>query len=116
MEFFSFSQTFTKKPDQPRKQDEPTLFQLLKFRVHSQNEDMNIIEQIGNGKMFGVLLLNDRRGNIVESIDDKDFKFEILRRWIRGSGRTPVTWGTLVEVLKEAGLKTLAGDIESSLL
>ena len=77
---------------------------------------MNIIEQIGRGKRFGVLLMNDERGTTLESVDDEDPYFEIMQRWIRGGGRTPVTWETLVEVLKEAGLKQLASEIESSLL
>jgi GTPase SAR1 family protein len=109
------AQGFAKNPDQLKKQDEPTLLQLLRFPVCAQNTNVNIVEEIGDGKMFGVLLLNDHRGNVVQTIDERELNFEILRRWIRGGGRTPVTWGTLVEVLKEAGLKSLAGDIESSL-
>ena len=77
---------------------------------------LDITQEIGDSTKFATLLLDDKRGNILQGIDDKNRNYEILHRWIQGRGRTPVTWETLVEVLKEAGLKQLASDIEPSLL
>jgi hypothetical protein len=88
----------------------------MSFPVHAQDEKLDIIQEIGDSTKFGVLLLQDKRGTALQGISDKNRNYEILKRWIQGRGRTPVTWKTLVEVLKEAGLNTLASDIESSLL
>ncbi len=46
----------------------------------------------------------------VENIVD-----EILKEWLKGSGKTPVTWNTLVEALREAGLVLLADDVSKML-
>ena len=40
---------------------------------------------------------------------------EIFQRWLLGQGRHPVTWRTLIEVLKNIELSELAKDIESYL-
>ena len=37
----------------------------------------------------------------------------ILQEWLIGRGKKPVTWTTLVEVLRDIELSTLAGDIEA---
>ena len=37
----------------------------------------------------------------------------ILQEWLTGRGKKPVTWTTLVEVLRDIELSTLAGDIEA---
>ena len=36
---------------------------------------------------------------------------EILWEWIAGRGKKPVTWGTLIEVLRDIELCTLASEI-----
>ena len=38
---------------------------------------------------------------------------EVLKEWIIGRGKHPVTWKTLVEVLHDIELSTLAGEIEA---
>ena len=38
---------------------------------------------------------------------------EILQEWLTGRGKQPVTWATLVEVLHDIELATLASDIET---
>ena len=35
-------------------------------------------------------------------------KLEIVKRWIRGSGRMPISWKTLADVVDSMGLKVLA--------
>ena len=39
---------------------------------------------------------------------------EILRLWIGGKGK-PLSWNTLINVLKDIGLGTLASDIKDGL-
>ena len=70
--------------------------------------------------MFGVLLLNDKTGAEVSTIDAKyhgdaeQINLEILRLWIGGRGK-PLSWDILLGVLEEIGLGNLAGDIKNGL-
>ena len=82
-------------------------------------EDIDIPEQIGTKyTRFGVFLLNDPTGVRVEAIKKKhedaaEINLEILQEWLKGSGKTPVTWKTLVDVLFKIGLTKLADNIKS---
>ena len=67
---------------------------------------------------FGVFLLDDRTGARVKSIVQKNhydaerINTEILMEWLTGSGKQPVTWSTLVDVLRAIQLHELAHHIE----
>ena len=69
---------------------------------------------------FGTFLLDDRNGSRVEimehkhSKDAKSINTEILQEWLHGRGKQPVTWQTLVEVLRDIELTTLSDDISTS--
>ena len=83
---------------------------------------LNIFEKIGsNYKDFGSLLLNDERGEKVQAIakehmgEAKSINREIFREWLRSRGASPVSWRTLIDVLNDIGLKTLATDITNTL-
>jgi len=83
--------------------------------------DISIPEQISTKYFkFGVLLLNDETGAEVNAIiaryrdDAEQINLEILRLWIGGKGK-PLSWDTLIDVLKAIGLNTLATDIQNSL-
>ena len=80
---------------------------------------INIPREIGsNYSQFGILLLNDPNGTRVSNIEDKhrgdavQINTEILREWATGRGKQPVTWETLIEVLRNIGFGTLASEIE----
>ena len=66
---------------------------------------------------FGVLLLKDATGARIEIIfhnhtrDAEQISLEIFKKWLSGKGEQPVTWQTLVEVLCDVELTTLASDI-----
>ena len=70
--------------------------------------------------MFGILLLNDKGGAEVSTIikeyhkDAAEINLEILRRWIEGKGK-PLGWDTLINVLQNIQLGTLASDIKDGL-
>ena len=70
---------------------------------------------------FGVLLLDDEDGSIVDSIEMKckenphAITREILKRWLQGRGKGPVTYATHVKVLKQIELGVLAQSIETAL-
>ena len=68
---------------------------------------------------FGILLLKDETGSNVAAITNKHLgnaeliNIEILQEWVSGRGKKPVSWRTLIEVLRDTGLGVLADDIES---
>ena len=45
--------------------------------------------------------------------DAERINIEILKQWLTGRGKQPVTWATLIEVLHDIKLSTLANDIEA---
>ena len=46
--------------------------------------------------------------------DAEQINLEILKHWIRGKGK-PLSWDTLIDVLKDISLYTLASDIQDGL-
>jgi len=91
---------------------------LLNFPAKSGN--INIPQQIGTKYfMFGVLLLNDETGAVVNALvtqyrdNAEQINSEILRLWIGGKGK-PLGWDMLIDVLKAIGLNALANDIQHS--
>ena len=91
---------------------------LLNFPAKSGN--ISIPEQISTKYFkFGVLLLNDETGAEVSAIvtkyrdDAEQINLEILRLWIGGKGK-PLSWDTLIDVLKAVRLSTLASDISTN--
>ena len=82
----------------------------------------DLVDEIGNDyEKFGILLLNDDNGIRVKAIektkngDPVGITVEILRQWLLGKGRKPVTWQTLVECLQYTNLHVPAGIIEAAL-
>ena len=66
---------------------------------------------------FGTLLLDADSWARVNSIvfkhkeDVQQINKDILQQWIEGKGKKPVTWKTLIDVLKDVELTALAEDI-----
>ena len=94
------------------------MMELLKFS--GQHRTVNIPQEIGPGWMrFGILLLEDGTGasvismNTKHSGDTEGLNIEILQEWLTGRGKQPVTWKTLTNTLRDAGLTVLASDIEA---
>ena len=78
-------------------------------------------EICNNYYLFGIFLLNDHTGAETEALRDLDhgishrINIDIFRKWLQGSGAQPVTWRTLVTVLKQMKLLKLAEDIETAI-
>ena len=59
---------------------------------------------------FGIFLLEDSDGVIVKALEmEHHWNAEwineaILQKWLQGKGVKPVTWSTLVAVLKNIGI------------
>ena len=115
-------QVSTHKPH--NMEDIPTMpkLQLLKLPANQDGEDLRIVEDIGTHYLdFGTKLLNDKQGSRVKALehqfqrDCNAINWKILQAWISGEGREPISWKTLVTVLKEIQLGVLARKIETSL-
>ena len=101
--------------------DKPTLPTLLKFPLNcSSPHCINIASRIGKEYWkFGVLLLEDDTGNIVDTIT-RDYwqdgiemiALKILQKWINGMGQKPVSWDTLVQILHDVQLSEVAQEIQ----
>ena len=93
--------------------------------IHDDEKSSNfdIAERIGlSYKKVGGELLEDSSGNRVEIIWTDNFhqvvdtNVDILKEWLKGSGKRPVTWRTLIQVLEKYGEVELAQDIRKALL
>ena len=94
----------------------PTLPLLLKFPPLC-SRSINIPSMIGqNYWKFGILLLQDDTGNMVETLEHECQKnaeminLKILKKWINGIG-LPVSWDVLIEVLHDIELHQLANEM-----
>ena len=98
--------------------DPPTMMELIRFQGRERR--INIPQEISTQcRQFGYLLLEDSTGARVRNIAEtcrgnpEEMNLEILRLWINGEGKDPVTWTTLVEILRDSELTTLAKDIQA---
>ena len=98
--------------------DRPTLPECVSFQ--GREKRINIPQEISvKYYKFGLLLLEDDTGARIQSIayehrdNAEQINTEVLRQWINGKGKHPITWKTLIEVLRDIKLNTLAGDIEA---
>ena len=99
----------------------PNLQELLKFTC-TDRKVISIPIEIGSMySQFGFFLLDDSTRSRVMSMESKhhynteQINTEILREWLIGSGKKPVTWATLVEALHNIGLATLANKVTASI-
>ena len=69
---------------------------------------------------FGILLLEDPNGMRIRNMEKKHMKnpeqinLEVLQEWVQGGGKQPVTWDTLIDVLRDTestDLTRLASEI-----
>ena len=69
---------------------------------------VNVAVEVGvRYPMFGIFLLNDANGAIVQALEMEHhwnaerINLAILVQWLQGRGVKPVTWSTLVDVLRK---------------
>ena len=89
--------------------------------VDGEKKTINIIQRTGTSyEKLGMFLLEDDNGDIVDSLkeachhDPIQITTAVYKKWITGTGRKPVTWQTLVDVLREIDLNCVADDIDST--
>ena len=93
------------------------MVELIRFR--GREGRINIPQEISTKyEHFGILLLEDSTGAKIRKIDEtyrgnpEDINSEVLQQWIVGKGKMPVTWRTLVDVLRDVEFAALAAEIE----
>ena len=91
--------------------EQPSLPELLRLKVP---------QLVGaNYSTFGIILLNDKTGSQVDSIEEycrgnpEKITRKILQEWLEGKG-LPVTWESLVQTLRDIHLSILADHIQFS--
>ena len=98
----------------------PTLEELEDLETKS-GKHIDMLADIGTDyEKFGIKILEDDKGTKVDVIKEDQGKAskskrEIAKQWLKGKGKQPVTWGTLVQVLESIGLKELATEIRGAL-
>ena len=91
---------------------------LRKFPSNKSGEKLNIIvESAPHYKEIGTLLLNDKKGNIVQGIAEEmrctpeRIMTKIYEKWLGKNA----TWKGLIQCLRDCDLNTIAQDIEDGL-
>ena len=102
--------------------ESPTLTELLSFPTNTASGAIDITEKVGTKYIkLGLILLQDDDGSVMDQIISQyqlnatNIVLEILKRWIRGRGKQPVTWNTLIDTLRTIGLTELASSIHDFL-
>lgn len=101
--------------------DRPTMPYLLNFPLTS-GKRISLAIEIGKYRDFCIQLLHDERGNQCGQISDgvgpnpEHILIEVFERWLNGSGKPVKTWKTIIQVLKDVKMLTLAKDLESALM
>ena len=82
---------------------------------------VNLTKEVGpNYLMLGIFLLEDATGQKTSAIELEHSRnavritHHIFELWLRGEGRQPVSWDTLVTVLRDLDLNMLADVIEKN--
>ena len=96
--------------------DLPNLIECIRFQ--GKEKIIDTPQEIGTSyEDFGLLLLDDHNGRRIHSIahqykdDAQQINKEVLKVWIVGRGKPPVTWKALI--LYEIELSTLAKEIKT---
>ena len=91
--------------------------------MKTQSGTVNVVQQIGRYySTLGPLLLKDITGAITAAIVSQyqlnadAINQAILTRWLVGQGKQPVSWSTLIDVLKDTGLSEMAKMIKEHLI
>ena len=105
---------------------QPTVMQLTCLRLPSmvdgENKRLNIVERTASHyAKLAMHLLCDVNCDTIASLE-KQFQRDpeiiattVYKKWISGTGKKPISWRTLIDVLREIRLISLAEEIENAL-
>ena len=88
----------------------------------AKRKNLNIIQRTSTRyTKLAMYLLDDDNCEIVDCLKEKyrgdpeEIVTAVYKKWINGAGRKPVTYQTLVDVLRDIELTSLAEEIETAL-
>ena len=88
----------------------------------AKRKNLNIIQRTSTCYTnLAMYLLDDDNCEIVDCLKEKcrgdpqEIVTTVYKKWISGTGRQPVTWQTLIDVLRDIELTSLAEEIETAL-
>lgn len=94
----------------------PTFPELIHFPLAGLK--VSLLQEVGTKyKSFGTLLLEDASGSKMAAIEHdlgrnvEDINYKVFHEWLCGSGKKPVSWDTLVAVLQDVDLMSLAESV-----
>ena len=97
---------------------QPTLMQLV-YMVAPSGKRVRIIRNIAaKWEIVGIHFNFDPTGYTIDLINSRNSSkpllccTDMMRMWLRGNGRQPATWATLVNVLRNAEFNVLADEME----
>ena len=102
----------------------PTMKLLTSYPIKfgSEENKLKIIQSTSKYyEKLAMFLLDDDNCDIVDCLKEEyhnnpeKIVTAVYKKWLVGTGRKPVTWQTLVGVLREIELNILAKDIETAL-
>ena len=94
----------------------------LSILVDGEKQNLKIIQgTCTHYSNLAMYLLEDDNCEIVDCFEEKyhhdpeKIVAAVYKKWISGTGKRPVSWQTLVDVLREIELNSLADEIEIAL-
>lgn len=102
----------------------PEMPQIISFPIVQDGEEkkINLVEEISTKyPEFGTLILEDENGSKISTLKEKyrddapKINRQIFTDWLAGKGLKPVTWKTLIGVLGDSEMSTLANRIEANI-
>lgn len=85
------------------------------------DSNVNLLQELGTKyKSFGTLLLEDSTGSKMAAIEHalgrnvEDINYRVFQDWISGSGKKPVSWNSLVGVLQDVKMESLATSVREA--
>ena len=105
---------------------QPTLMQLTCLRLPSmvdgENKRLNIVQRTASHcAELAMHLLYDVNFDTIASLEVRFYHnperiaTAVYMNWISGTGRKPISWQTLIGVLRDIQLNSLADEIETAL-
>lgn len=95
----------------------PTIPELIHLSLADRN--VNLLQEVGTKyKSFGTLLLEDSTGSKMAAIEHalgrniEDINYRVFQDWIGGNGKMPVSWDSLVSVLQDVKMESLAEAVQ----
>ena len=117
----TYTHTHTHINEFPHSSDDTPTLRELESLTRNDGMTFSVMEELGGDYYkFGIILLQDETGRVMDDIranirGSYNINREIFKRWLRGRGKKPTTWRTLVELLRWENFGVLASNVRDAL-